>query len=169
MGLQSIQERQTGDDIRITHERTNGGGKTAVFLFALNRYFFIDKPRTESRRPAFGILSPSQAVKYFHTIAHAHTNARNHAHARVIFATFCKSLQMLNLLFTFTMKTANNERTTSRQGKLSRAAARSILGRFTAYFGHITKNRVLSPFYRAFIYSIILYRYIFIELQDTSK
>jgi hypothetical protein len=36
--------------------------------------FFIDKPRTESRRPAFGILSRLDGLKDFHTITRRKRN-----------------------------------------------------------------------------------------------
>jgi hypothetical protein len=90
-------------------------------------------------------------LKDFHTITRTNAGARIHAHARIIFASFYKSLQSLNKKFTYTMKTANNERNASRQGKLSRATARAISGRFTAYFGHIPKSAVFLAFFRLFV------------------
>ena len=86
-----------------------------------------------SRRPAFGILSPSQAVKDFHTITRTNACARIHARARIIFASFCKSLQTPYFLFTFTMKTANNEQNATALDNLSRAADRAILGRLKGF------------------------------------
>ena len=114
--------------------------KPPFFFLSFNRYFFIDMPRTESRRPAFGILSPSQAVKDLHTITRTNASARIHAHARIIFASFCESLQLLNFLFTFTMKTAYFAQNATALRNVSRRAYRLNLGHLTAYFGHIPKK-----------------------------
>lgn len=73
--------------------------------------------------------------------------ARIHAPTRIIFASFCKSLQILNFFLTFTMKIAIDEQNRIRQGKLSTACHRQNLGHLTAYFGHIRKSRVVDVFF----------------------
>lgn len=78
-------------------------------------------------------------------IARTNVGARNHAHARIIFATFCKSLQLLNFLFTFAMKTAIDERNAGRQGKLSRGSVLLKFGAFKGLFwAGIEKSLILG-------------------------
>lgn len=85
----------------------------------------------DSFKRFFALCKFSFVAIYFFDFFHIH------AHARIIFASFCKSLQILNKKFIFTMKTPYNERNTTPPYKHTRKHPAPVLVAFNGFIRHV--------------------------------